>query len=120
MASPPPRSLKALFGDGVEKMGFIESRAELNRVQQYTRMGGQRERGCLHFKMGPLNAGQVAQLVGASSCAPKSCGFNSQSGHITNPQLGCIWEATDQCYSYSLSPPSSFSKINKNISLGED
>ena len=34
----------------------------------------------------------MAQLVGASSCAPKGCGFDPQSGDVQ--------EATDQCFSH--------------------
>ena len=44
-----------------------------------------------------------------------------------DPQSGCIWEATNRYFSLtlmflslSLSLPSSFSKINKDISLGKD
>ena len=36
----------------------------------------------------------LAQLVGASSCIPKVCQFDSQSGHI--------YKATDKCFSRTL------------------
>ena len=43
----------------------------------------------IHLKKKPiLSLASVAQLVGALSCKPKGCGFNSQSGHVQ--------EATDQ------------------------
>ncbi|XP_053512131.1 nicotinamide riboside kinase 1 isoform X2 [Artibeus jamaicensis] len=47
--------------------------------------------------------GHMALFAGASSCAPKGCGFDSQSGHV--------WE---QLVSLSLSLL--FLKVNKNIS----
>ena len=46
----------------------------------------------------------VVQLVGASSCKQKGCGFDSQSGHKpglwVGPQLECIQESTDRCFSF--------------------
>ena len=49
--------------------------------------------------------GQVAQLVGASSHAPKGYRFNPQSQHIR--------EATNQCFAPSL--PLSLDQINKHV-----
>ena len=64
-------------------------------------------------KMGRVTG--VAQLVGASSCKPKSCGFGSWSGHVPgfSPQPKHTWEATDRCFSFSLPP--SLSIINKHV-----
>ena len=59
----------------------------------------------------------VAQLVGAWSCTPKSCGFSSLSGHVSGAQvqsqLGHMQEATDQSLSLSLSLPLPLSEIKK-------
>ena len=47
----------------------------------------------------------VAQLVGASSHKPKVCRFDSHSGHMPGLQVqsqsGCMWEATNQCFSHT-------------------
>ena len=51
--------------------------------------------------------GQVAQLVGALSRAPKRVaglipGQGTYLGCKFNPQSGCVWEATDRCFYLSL------------------
>ena len=50
--------------------------------------------------------GWVAQLVGASAHTPKGCRFDSQSVHVpglqVHSQAGCVQEATDQCFSFTL------------------
>ena len=63
-----------------------------------------------------MHPGWVAQLVGASSCTPACCWFNSSQGAYLgcrfDPWSGHIWEATDQCFSLTLvffSPISSLS-----------
>ena len=43
-----------------------------------------------------VSPGQEAQLVGALSYTPKCCGFNPRSERV--------WEATNQCFSLSISP----------------
>ena len=54
-----------------------------------------------------LCPGQVAQSVGALSCTPKCCGFDSRSGHMGtylgyrfNPWLGHIMKVADRCFSF--------------------
>lgn len=49
------------------------------------------------FKKYMRTPGQVPQLVGISSHAPKGCGFN--------PQSGDLWEATERCFSLTLKSP---------------
>ena len=79
------------------------------------------------------HTGRVAQLVGMPSHTLKGFGFDSQSEHIPrlqvqSPQLGRIWEATNQRFSLtlmslsfllSLSPFLSL-EINKNTPLVKD
>ena len=47
--------------------------------------------------------GQVAQVVGAFSCAPNGCRIDSLAGHILghrfNPWSWCLWEAINQYFS---------------------
>ena len=66
----------------------------------------------------------VARVTGASSFTPKSCSFNSWSGHMSglwvrSPGQGmCKRQLTDQCFSLAsmfLSLPSPLSKINKHV-----
>ena len=67
--------------------------------------------------------GQVAQLVGVLSHAPKVVGSIPGQGTCPcckfDPQLGYVQEATNQCFSLSLSlsplPASSLSKINEHL-----
>ena len=54
-------------------------------------------------------------------------GQDTYLGCQFGPWWGCVWAKTDRCFSLtwmflslSLSVSSSLSKINKNISLGED
>ena len=59
--------------------------------------------------------GQMAQLLGASSHTPKGWGFD--------PWLGRLLEATDGCFSFTLtflSLPTPLSQKSINISLVED
>ena len=54
--------------------------------------------------------GKMAHLVGASSCAPKDCGFDLQSGHINlcpelwrfNLQSGPVQDATDRYFFFPI------------------
>ena len=64
--------------------------------------------------------GQLAQLAGVPSHTARECGFSPRSGPIPRFDfwLGCMWEATSQCFSLTsmfLSLSSSLSKINKRI-----
>ena len=81
-------------------------------------------------KSNHFNPGWAAQLVRMLSHTPKAFGFHPWSGHI--PRLwvrslvgshvgGSQWMfVSHRCSSLSPHPYSSLSKINKNISLGED
>ena len=70
----------------------------------------------------------MAQLVRASSCTPEKVegsipGQGTYLGCSFDPQLGLEQEATDPCFSLTsmfLSLPSSLSKTNEDIFLGED
>ena len=53
--------------------------------------GGNREGSGLPPCLGHITLAGATQVVGASSCPPKVCGFDSQSG--------CIREATNRCFS---------------------
>ena len=71
------------------------------------------------YKRKRQSPGQVAQLVGASSCTAKGlCSIPSQGTYLHcgfDPQLGHVQEATDGCFSLSSLP----SKINKyNLGWG--
>ena len=72
---------------------------------------------CAHIQR-HSGRGQMAQLVGVSSCAPKGCGFDPRSGHIPilhfQSQLGCIREATDGCF-FLMSLFPFRSRTHKNI-----
>ena len=76
---------------------------------------------CLNHSSSP---GQVAQLVGASSCTPKGCGFKSWSGHIARLRVqspvGACTRGNQLTFlshiyvSLSLSLPSTVSRISEH------
>lgn len=70
--------------------------------------GGAGSLECVYGQAAAALAG--VQLVGASSCAPKSCRFEPWSGRV--------WEATNQRFSLTSSPSLSLKSII--ISLGEE
>ena len=129
---PPNRPLNCSFTKmliiHLEWWILMRIKKERSNTQQQERCRG----GAVNEKEWPHVKIKISLWLGGSafgvpSHTTEGCGFHPWSGHtprlwVWSPVRACM-EATNRCFSlwcFSLCLPSSLSKINKNISLGED